>query len=168
MKKYLMPTLLGIIFVLAGCSDDSASNESNIKEMVSELSASNIVESASITDQSLTVEDDGEENVYSLPEDEFFVSIAPYISYTHPCEFHSLTGCRGELMNEEMDVKIIDEDGEVHVDETLTTLENGFLDFWLPRDKSYTLEINYEEKTVESDFSTFENDSTCLTELQLK
>src|SRR5699024_4064163 len=109
-----------------------------------------------------------DDNVYTLPDDEFFISIAPYNSYTHTCEFHSLTGCQGELMNEEMDVKIIDEDGEVHVDEKLTTLENGFLDFWLPRDKNYTLEINYDGKTVESDFSTFENDSTCLTDLQLK
>lgn len=168
MKKYLMPVLMGVIFILTGCSDDSASNESNIKEMVSELSASNIVESASINDKTLIVKDSGDENVYTLPDDEFFVSIAPYISYTHPCEFHSLTGCQGELMNEEMDVKITDEDGEVHVDEKLTTLENGFLDFWLPRDKNYSLEINYDGKTVESDFSTFENNSTCLTDLQLK
>ncbi len=168
MKKYLMPVLMGIIFILTGCSDDSASNESNIKEMVSELSASNIVESASINDKTLIVKDSGDENVYTLPDDEFFVSIAPYISNTHPCEFHSLTGCQGELMNEEMDVKITDEDGEVHVDEKLTTLENGFLDFWLPRDKNYSLEINYDGKKVESNFSTFENDSTCLTDLQLK
>ena len=168
MKKYIMPIFLGVIFMLAGCSDYSVSNESNIKEMVTELSASNIVESASINDKTLIVEDDGDEDIYNLPEDEFFVSIAPYISYTHPCEFHSLTGCQGEMVNEEMDVKIIDEDGEVHVDEKLTTLENGFLDFWLPRDRNYTLEINYDGKKVESDFSTFENDSTCLTDLQLK
>lgn len=51
-------------------------------------------------------------------------------------------------MNEEMDVKITDEDGEVHVDEKLTTLENGFLDFWLPRDKNYSLEINYDGKKL--------------------
>ena len=168
MKKYIMPLLIGVIFMLAGCNNDSVSNESNIKEMVTELSASNIVESASINDKTLIVEDDGDEDIYNLPEDEFFVSIAPYISYTHPCEFHSLTGCQGELVNEEMDVKIIDEDGKVHVDERLTTLENGFLDFWLPRDRNYTLEINYDGKKVESDFSTFENDSTCLTDLQLK
>lgn len=163
-----MPILLSVIFILAGCSDDSVSNESNIKEMVSELSASNIVESASINDKTPIVEDEGDQKIYNLPEEEFFVSIAPYISYTHPCEFHSLTGCQGELVNKEMDVKIIDEDGEVHVDEKLTTLENGFLDFWLPRDRNYTLEINYDGKKVKSDFSTFENDSTCLTDLQLK
>src|SRR5699024_12825287 len=128
MKKYLMPTLLGLIFILAGCGNDSVSNESNIKEMVSELSASNIVESASINDQTLIVQDDGDENVYTLPDDEFFVSIAPYISYTHPCEFHSLIGCQGELMNEEMDVKITDEDRVVNGDVKLTSLGYGYLD----------------------------------------
>lgn len=62
---------MGVIFILTGCSDDSASNESNIKEMVSELSASNIVESASINDKTLIVKDSGDENVYTLPDDEF-------------------------------------------------------------------------------------------------
>lgn len=168
MNKNLMVVFLGLLFILAGCGNDTASNDSKIKEMVSELSASNIVESASINDKTLIVEDEGKEDIYNLPDDEFFVSIAPYVTYTHPCEFHSLTGCQGELVSEEMNVKITDEDGEIHIDEKLTTLENGFLDFWLPRDKNYTLEINYDGKTVESDFSTFENDSTCLTDLQLK
>ncbi len=110
----------------------------------------------------------GEEDIYNLPEDEFFISVAPYLTYTHPCEFHSLTGCQGELVNEEMDVKITDEQGKVHFDETVTTLENGFMDFWLPRDKQYTIEISYQNKHAEYAFSTFEGDSTCLTDLQLK
>ena len=66
-----------------------------------------------------------------------------------------------------MDVKITDEDGEVYVDEPLTTLANGFYDFWLPRDKNYTIDISFEGKSVSYDFSTFEGDPTCLTELPL-
>lgn len=165
MKKYLMTAFLCSILIVAGCG--KSSEEVNIKEFVSELSASNIVESASIDDRNLFVEDDGEESIYNLPDDEFFVSAAPYINYTHPCEVHSLTGCQGELKNEEMDVKITDDQGEVHVDEKLMTLENGFLDFWLPRDRNYTMEINYDDKALKHDFSTFEGDSTCLTDLQL-
>ncbi|MCK1975685.1 CueP family metal-binding protein [Jeotgalicoccus huakuii] len=168
MKKYLMPTFLGLTLIIAGCGNESASNEIDIKEFVSELSASNTVESASINDKNLVVQDGGNEDTYTLPENEFFVSVAPYLTYTHPCEFHSLTGCQGELVNEKMDVKITDDEGEIYVDETLTTLENGFLDFWLPRDKNYTMEISYHDKTVNHDFSTFEGDSTCLTDLQLK
>lgn len=172
MKKYLVFAFLSVTLIVAGCGNDSASNEStsseiDVKEFVAELSASNIVESASIDDKNLLVEDGGDQDTYELPEDEFFVSAAPYMTYTHPCEVHSLTGCQGELANEEMEVKITDEEGEVHIDETMTTLENGFLDFWLPRDKNYTMEVNYEGNTLEHDFSTFEGDNTCLTDLQL-
>ena len=66
MKKYLMPVLMGVIFILTGCSDDSASNESNIKEMVSELSASNNVESASINDKTLIVKDICAETIHYM------------------------------------------------------------------------------------------------------
>lgn len=168
MKKYLMSALLSLTIILAGCGNDSASNTTNIKEFVSQLSASNIVESASINDETLVVQDGGEEDIYNLPEDEFFISVAPYLTYTHPCEFHSLTGCQGEMVDEEMDVKITDEQGKVHFEETVTTFVNGFMDFWLPRDKQYTIEISYQNKYTEHIFSTFEGDSTCLTDLQLK
>lgn len=168
MKKYLMLILLSLTIILVGCADDSASSDTNIKEFVSELSASNIVESASINDKNLVVQNEGEEDIYTLPEDEFFVSVAPYLTYTHPCEFHSLTGCQGEMVNEVMNVKITDDRGEIYIDETVTTLENGFMDFWLPRDKEYIIEINYGNKQNEYAFSTFEGDSTCLTDFQLK
>ena len=168
MKKYLIPALLGLMVILAGCGNDSVSNEINTKEYVSELSASNIAESASINDKNLVVKNDKDEDIYDLPKDEFFVSVAPYLTYTHPCEFHNLTGCQGELVNEEMDVKITDEQGKVYIDETIQTLENGFMDFWLPRDKQYTIEISYQDKYTEYSFSTFEGDSTCLTDLKLK
>lgn len=168
MKRYLMPALLCLTMILAGCGNDSALNETNIKEFVSQLSDSNIVESATINDETLVVQDGVEEDIYNLPEDEFFISVAPYLTYTHPCEFHSLTGCQSEMVDEEMDVRITDEQGKAHFDETVTTLENGFMDFWLPRDKQYTIEISYQNKYTEYTFSTFEGDSTCLTDLQLK
>ena len=167
MKKYLVAVLVGLTLIVAGCGNDSAGIDFDIKEYVAELSASNIVESASITDKDLIVQDDGDEDTYELPDDEFFVSIAPYLTYTHPCEIHSLTGCQGELVSEQMYVKITDEDGEVYVDEPLTTLANGFYDFWFPRDKNYTIDISFEGKSVSYDFSTFEGDPTCLTELPL-
>src|SRR5699024_7812999 len=112
MKKYLMPALLGLTIILAGCANDPASNETNVKEFVSQMSASNIVESASINNKDLIVQDGGEEDIYNLPEDEFFISVAPYLTYTFPCKFHSLTGGQGELVNEEMHVKIKDEQGD--------------------------------------------------------
>src|SRR5699024_12282143 len=89
----------------------------------------------------LVVEEDNEELVYELPEEEFFVSIAPFINETHECAVHSLTGCQGELVEEDFDVLITDSSGEVVVDETMTTEENGFIDLWLPRDETFVVEM---------------------------
>lgn len=122
---------------------------------------------ASITSHELIVNDNGEETRYDLPEDEFFVSIAPFVEYTHECAIHSLTGCQGELVEKEFDVLIQDEDGKVVVDETITSLRNGFIDLWLPRDKNYDVKIEYDDKTVESAISTFEGDNTCITTMHL-
>lgn len=169
MKRLLVP-LLVLMMILAGCAEDSSAenNAEDVKAYVAELSGSNEVEAASIDHEKLYVEDAGVETVHELPEDEFFVSFAPYLTTTHPCAVHSLSGCQGEMADEDIDVKIYDEDGEVHVDEAMTTMENGFVDLWLPRDKEYTLTIEYEGKSIESEFSTFEGDNTCLTELPLK
>jgi len=78
-----------------------------------------------------------------------------------------LTGCQGELVNKEFDVYIEDIEGNVLVDEKLKSQSNGFIDIWLPRDKEYRIEIKYDDKKVESEFSTFENDNTCITTMQL-
>lgn len=78
-----------------------------------------------------------------------------------------MAGCQGELSEEEFYVHIEDIDGNVLVDDTLKSQANGFIDFWLPRDKTYNITIKYDEKMVESQFSTFENDGTCITTFQL-
>lgn len=81
---------------------------------------------------------------------------------------HSLTGCQGELVEKEFDVYIEDTDGNVIIDEKVKSQVNGFIDFWLPRDKTYRITIAQDGKIVESEFSTFENDGTCITTMQLK
>lgn len=169
MKKLLLP-LAFFMMILAGCSGEPSAENSteDVKKYVAELSGSDQVEAASIDHENLYIEDGGVEEVHKLPEDEFFVSFAPYLTTTHPCSVHSLTGCQGEMVEEDIDVRILDANGEVYVDETITTMENGFVDLWLPRGKKYTMTINYEDKSLESEFSTFEGDNTCLTELPLK
>src|SRR5699024_5715029 len=124
--------------------------------------------SASITSKELIVtEKDDSESVYPLPENEFFVSIAPFINETHPCTNHSLTSCQGELVNKDFDIFIEDMDGHVIIDGTMNSEANGFIDLWLPRDKTYRLKITHESQEVESEISTFENDGTCITTMQL-
>ena len=177
MKLKIFAVTLVVAVVLAACgeantNEGNSSNENetqDIKELVQGYSVGNIKsESASITSQQLIVTDSDEsKSVYDLPEDKFFVSIAPYINKTHPCTDHNLTGCQGELVNEEFDVYIEDTEGNVILDETLKSQSNGFIDLWLPRDKTYRIKIEHGGKMVRSEFSTFENDGTCITTMQL-
>ena len=141
----------------------------DVKGLVAEYSANKTTdEKASITSTQLIVTDTNENKItYDLPEDEFFISIAPYVNETHPCKDHSLTGCQGELVQKEIDVFIGNEKGEVIVDEKLTTLENGFIDLWLPRNEAFIVEMSSDGKSVTGDLTTFEEDGTCITTLQL-
>lgn len=146
----------------------SKSQTEDVKGLVAEYSANKATdEKASITSTQLIVTDANNNKVtYELPEDEFFVSIAPYITETHPCTDHSLTGCQGELVQKEINVFIENEKGEVVVDETMTTLENGFIDLWLPRNEVFIVELSYDGKSVTGDLTTFDEDGTCITTLQ--
>lgn len=123
---------------------------------------------ASITGQDLIVYHEEGEEKYPLGEELFFISFAPYIDTTHPCEIHSLSGCQGEMVNEDVEVVIETEDGEIIFDETVTTGVNGFINLWVTRDQTYELKIFYEGKEVSQSFSSFSNSATCITTLQLK
>ncbi len=169
--------MFGLLVLLTACSGEEDNPEENtldetgdIKELVHHYSTEEIVdENASITSEQLIVtNDEGEEEaVYDLPEDEFFVSIAPFEQQTHPCEIHSLTGCQGEMVQEEFEVYIENAAGDVVIDEPMQTEENGFIDLWLPRDETYTVEIKQDGKEVTSEISTFQDDFTCITTMQL-
>lgn len=93
MKKIFIAIAL-ISIVLVGCgqtnsNDETTLNENkveNMKELVSDYSLGKIKgESASITSHELIVKkEDGKESVYDLSNEDFFVSIAPYVNQTHP------------------------------------------------------------------------------------
>lgn len=124
---------------------------------------------ASVRYDELVVTDPSEpERETSLPiEDDFYLSVAPYVESTHDCYYHSLTTCQGELVEEDLDVTITTADGEVVVDETVTTYPNGFVGFWLPRDIEATLEVSYDGRSATSEVGTGSEDPTCLTTVQL-
>lgn len=179
MKKSIIFTIVGVVILglvlVTFLGNDAgntpqASETQDIKELVQDYSVGNKEgEKASISSHELIVTDSEENQVtYELPEDEFFVSIAPFINQTHPCEIHSLTGCQGEMVNEEFDVYIEDSKGNVIIDQTMTTPANGFIDLWVPREETYQVTITHEGKIAESEFSTFKNDNTCITTMQLK
>ncbi len=122
---------------------------------------------ASVRADQLVLADGEQEIAVPLDEDGFYLSVAPYVDQTHECYYHSLTTCRGELANEDIGVRIIDETGEVLFEEQVTTFDNGFVGFWLPRDVDGTIEVTHDGLTGQSNFSTSKEGATCLTTLQL-
>lgn len=88
-----MVLFLLVVIFLAGCgqsNEESADIKSteDLKEVVNDYSVGEIEATsshqASITAQELIISDGDSQAVYDLPEDEFFVSIAPFINETHP------------------------------------------------------------------------------------
>lgn len=122
---------------------------------------------ASVTSTELKLSDG--KNVYTYPlENDFYLSIAPYITYTHDCFNHSLSGCKAELVNTPYQVTVKDDTGNIIFDETVTSFANGFYGLWLPRNISGTVEVNYDGRQGSSVFSTGEKSQTCMTTIQLK
>lgn len=109
-----------------------------------------------------------EEREVRLPiEDAFYLSVAPYLTGTHECYNHNLTSCQGELVEQEIGVTITGADGAEIFAGPATTGPNGFAGFWLPKDTSATLTIDYAGRTATTQVSTGAEDPTCLTTMQL-
>jgi hypothetical protein len=122
---------------------------------------------ASVRYDSLVLKDDSGESQVELPDGQFYLSVAPYVSRTHECYYHSLTTCTGELADQIVDVTIVDSAGKTLVDGPARTYANGFVGFWLPRDIEGTITVTHEGRTATSAISTGQEAPTCLTTLQL-
>jgi hypothetical protein len=124
---------------------------------------------ASVQPDALVLTDDQErETQLPMPDDEVYISIAPYRDQTHDCYFHSLTTCLGELANAEVQVTLTGDDGEVLVNEVRQTYDNGFIGIWVPRGTTATLTVEYDGQAGTADISTMNSDDpTCITTLQL-
>lgn len=97
----------------------------------------------------------------------FYLSVAPYVSQTHECHYHSLTTCLGELRNQPVHVKVTGADGTVLVEQDTTTYDNGFVAVWLPRDISATLTVSHDGKSATQPIRTGAQDATCITTTRL-
>ena len=122
---------------------------------------------ASIRPDELVFSDGQQELAVAMPQDRFYLSVAPYVDQTHECFYHSLTTCQGELVGQDLDVRVVNNDGEVLLEEEMTTFDNGFVGLWLPRDVQGTIEVNVDGLTGATDFATTDEGATCLTTLQL-
>lgn len=172
MKKIFIVLILMILVILTGCTDSSAIERfgsKDIKEIVYDYSVEETTDQlVYITPSRLVIKDiDDKEISYNVPKGEFLVSIAPFINQTHTCATHYIVGCQGELDNQDFDIYIEDLSGNVVYDETRNSGANGFVDIWLPSDQMYNILISYDGKIAGSRISTFEDDNTCITTMQL-
>lgn len=123
---------------------------------------------ASVRAAELVLADESYETTVPLPEDTFYLSVAPFVDETHECFYHSLTTCQGELADEPVSVTVVDAaTGEVLVEEDTTLGANGFVGLWLPRDVDAELRVEHEGQVGTTTVSTGADDPTCLTTLQL-
>jgi hypothetical protein len=111
-----------------------------------------------------------EENIVKipLPKDQMVVAIAPYVEKTHPCEVHYMSGCQGELVDVPVQVLARSSDGTVLINDTLRTMDNGFIELWLPRNLEVDLSLSALDKLVEGSITTYKDSNTCVTTLKLQ
>ena len=190
--RSLMTALALAGLLLSGCANagddaaatdqDSASSELLERHDLAGLSGTEVVDTldrlplderpgdlmASVKPDQLVLTSGDEELTLPIPDEEFYLSVAPYVDQTHDCFHHSLTTCKGELGGEEVKVTITDDThGAVLVDDTVTTFDNGFAGFWLPRDIEGTLTVEYDDLRATTAFATGAEDPTCLTTVRL-
>ena len=181
MKPALLPLLSAVLLLATGCvpqggEDDALLREHGLEgagtqEVVERLDSthedrdSGLMGSVGYDEVVLT--DGDAETTLPMPEDEFYLAVAPWTTTTHECFQHSLSGCQGELVGADLDVRITDDSGAVLVDEAVTTYENGFAGFWLPKDIAGTIEISSDAGSATSEFTTAEGSPTCLTTMRL-
>jgi hypothetical protein len=143
----------------------------SVQEMVSHLE-NKLDETAdfraSITGSNLSLGDTTYQVELDLPNGQFYLSFAPYISQTHPCSNHNLVTCRGELKNVSFEVTVVDtESNSVILEDNMTSSSNGFTGIWLPKNKTYQITVTYGNLSASEEVSTFSTSNTCLTTLQL-
>ncbi|WP_416447031.1 CueP family metal-binding protein [Leucobacter sp. HNU] len=192
LKRALTGTaILAATAVLAGCStsliaSQDTTTESSLlaahdldgldaKQIIDRLDTTPIADraedfQASIRPDSLVLSDANHgEMTVPMPDDEFYISVAPYVDQTHECVYHSPTGCKGELQNADVHVTVTDSTtGAVLYDERTVTYDNGFVGLWLPRDFEGVLAIEGSGRKGQVSIRTVGDDQpTCITTLQL-
>jgi hypothetical protein len=155
--------------LLAGLGLDGRSGREIVEELERSTQERPLDLTASVREDHVLVGDGTQEVAVPLPDDEYYVSVAPFVDQTHECFYHSLATCRGELAEQEVSVRITGDDGEVLVEETVTTGTNGFTGFWLPRGiEEGSIEVTHDGHEGSVPLSTTPGSPTCVTTLQLE
>lgn len=179
----IVSAIVGASLALSACSSSGAEQEEvlnayglegmDAREIIDYLDQQPIAERptdlmASVRSEELILSNQAGEVTLAMPEDRSYVSVAPFVSQTHDCYYHSLTTCVGELDNEPVEVSVFDEEtGTTLVDGPATTFDNGFAGFWVPRGSAGTITVNYQGLEGTTEFATGTEDATCITDLRL-
>ncbi|UCF90412.1 MAG: CueP family metal-binding protein [Desulfobacterales bacterium] len=67
-----------------------------------------------------------------------------------------------------LNVKAVDEAGNVLIDRPVATLKNGFMELWFPRHRTINLTLEGRNRSASAVISTFDGSDTCITTMQLK
>ena len=79
-----------------------------------------------------------------------------------------MSSCQGELAGKAFYVTAVDQDGNLLVNESVTTLRNGFFELWLPRKRIIDLRIQGFNRVAEGKITTFDASKTCVTTFRLQ
>lgn len=178
MKKIVLVMTILLVGLLSACGTSETSLESlGLAEYDAESLLVGLDQgtvdvndfAVSVYPNELKVLTEDEEFVLEMPKDSFYLSVAPYVTRTHDCFYHSATGCQGELVDADFHILITSDSGDVILDETYNSGTNGFVDLWLPKGIEGTMTISYDGLSVSQDVTTVADDAkTCETTMQLQ
>jgi hypothetical protein len=98
----------------------------------------------------------------------FYVAIAPYITQTHPCTYHVKGSCQAELRLVAFRYTLWSTDGTVVRTGTARSGSDGFIEWWVPENKTYAVTFTFQGREGSGTFSSFPRDATCITTIRLK
>jgi hypothetical protein len=79
-----------------------------------------------------------------------------------------MSSCQGEMTQTKLNVKAVDQSGTVIMDKPVSTLRIGFMELWLPRNRTINLTISGLNRSATDVITTTDGSATCITTMQLK
>lgn len=167
--------LVGLLYVFTQAENQErvlaayGLDDLTVTELIEKLENDSLPDnvSASVYHDHMNLYIDNKLYTYRLPSDVLYISFAPYYNYTHDCYFHSLTGCVGEMVDEDIIVRLYDEDDNL-IEETIkSTGHDGFIGLFLTSNVEYRIEIEH-EGLVKSFSVQALTDQTCYTGMRFR